>query len=111
MLKKKYIRLNTSFYIVFIFIVKKFNKEFKLYINYRAFNAFIVFNRNVSSLIKKTLIKFYATRIYNKFDIIIIFNEIRIKKNYKKRIIFFTRYDFYKYIIMLFDLYNAFATF
>ena len=76
MLNKKYIRLNILFYVVFVFIVKKFNKEFKFYINYRAFNTFIVFNRNASFLIKKILIKFYAIRIYNKFDIIIIFNKI-----------------------------------
>ena len=111
MLRKKYIRLNTLFYIAFIFIVKKLNKEFKLYVNYRTFNALIIFNRNASLLIKKILIKFYAIRIYNKFDIIIIFNEIRIKKDYKKRIAFLIKYDFYKYIIMLFDLYNVFITF
>ena len=111
MLKKKYIRLNTLFYIVFIFIVKKFNKGFKLYVNYRAFNVFIVFNRNALFLIKIFLIKFYAIRIYNKFDIIIIFNEIRVKKDYEKRIFFFTKYDFYKHMIILFDLYNVFVTF
>ena len=111
MLKKKYIQLNISLYIVFIFIIKKFNERFKLYINYRTFNTFIVLNRNASPLIKKILIKFYAIRIYNKFDIIIIFNEIRIKKDHKKRIFFFINYNFYEYIIMLFDLYNAFATF
>ena len=76
MLKKKYIRLSILSYIVFIFIVKKSDKGFKLYINYRIFNAFIVFNRNASLLIKKTLIKLYIIQIYNKFNIIIIFNEI-----------------------------------
>ena len=111
MLKKKYIRLSISSYIALIFIVKKFDKEFKFYVNYRAFNALIVFNRHVSLLIKKTLIKLYIIRIYNKFDIIIIFNEIRMKKDYKKKIVFLTKYDFYKYIIMLFNLYNAFITF
>ena len=34
-----------------------------------------------------------------------------MKKDYKKRIIFFMKYDFYKYMIMLFNLYNAFITF
>ena len=34
MLKKKYIRLSTSFYVVFILIVKKFNKGFRFYVNY-----------------------------------------------------------------------------
>ena len=66
-------------------MIKKFNKEFKFYINYRVFNVFIIFNRNASFLIKDILSKFYIIRIYNKFDIIIIFNEIRVKKNYKKK--------------------------
>ena len=111
MLKKKYIRSSISFYVVFIFIIKKFNEGFKLYIDYRALNAFIVFNRNASPLIKETLIKFCIIRIYNKFDIIIIFNEIRVKKDYKERITFFTKYNLYKYMIISFDLYNAFITF
>ena len=85
MLKKGYIQFNKLLNVVFIFIVKKFNKEFRFYINYRTLNAFIVFNRNAFSLIKKLFIKLYTIRIYNKFDIIIIFNNIRIKENYKKK--------------------------
>ena len=111
MLKKGYIQSSTSFYIVFVFIIKKPDEEFRFYINYRIFNALIVFNRNASLLIKKILIKLYIIRIYNKFDIIIIFNEIRIKENYKKKIVFFRKYNLYKYMIMLFNLYNAFITF
>ena len=75
-LNKEYIKFNILFYAILILIVKKLNREFKIYINYRIFNAFIVSNRNISLLIKKTLFKFYIIRIYNKFDIIIIFNEI-----------------------------------
>ena len=111
MLKKKYIRFNTSLYVILILIIKKSNKGFRLYVDYRAFNTFIVFNRNAPSLIKKTLIKFCVIRIYSKFDIIIAFNKIRIKKDHKKRIVFFIRYNFYEYIIMSFDLYNVFITF
>ena len=79
----------------------------KFYINYQALNTLIILNKNASLLIKKTLTNFCVTRIYNKFDIIIIFNEIRVKDNYKKRIIFFIKYDLYKYIIIFFKLYNA----
>ena len=111
MLKKKNIRFSTSFYVALVFIVKKLNEEFRFCVDYRAFNVFIVFNRNASLLIKKTLIKLCAIRIYNKFDIIIIFNKIRIKKEYEKKIIFFIKYNLYKYIIMSFNLYNVFITF
>ena len=87
--------------------MKKLDEEFRVYVNYRIFNALIILNRNISSLIKETLSKFYIIKIYNKFDIIIIFNEIRIKKNYKEKIIFLIKYKFYEYFIILFDLYNA----
>ena len=92
-------------------MVKKLNKIFKIYINYKIFNVFIIFNRNMSLLIKKTLFKFYIIKIYNKFDIIITFNEIRVKKNYKKKIAFFTKYKIYEYFIILFDFCNTLITF
>ena len=110
-LKKKYIRFNTSFYVISILIIKKFDKRFRFYVDYQALNVFIVFNQNAFSLIKETFIKFYAIRIYNKFDIIVVFNKIRIKKDYKKKITFLIKYDLYEYIIIFFNLCNALATF
>ena len=111
MLDKGYIKFNILFYVVFVFIVKKSDKELRFHVNYRAFNALIIFNRNASSLIKKTLVKFCAIKIYNKFDIIIVFNEIRVREDYKEKMIFFIKYDLYEYMIMFFDLCNASITF
>ena len=88
-LNKDYIKFNIFFYAASIFIVKKLNKKLKIYINYKVFNALIILNYNTSLLIKKTLFKFYIIKIYNEFDIIIIFNEIRIKKDYKKNRVFY----------------------
>ena len=79
--------------------------------NYRALNALIILNRNTLLLIKKTLAKLYAVKIYNKFDIIAAFNEIRVKKNYKKKTVFLTRYSLFEYIIISFKLYNISITF
>ena len=79
-LNKKYIRSNTSFYIILIFIVKKSNEKFCIYIDYKIFNILIIKNRNTFFLIKKILIKLCSIQIFNKFNIITIFNEIRIKK-------------------------------
>ena len=56
--------------------------------NYRILNALTISNRNIFLLIKEILAKLYAARIYNKFDIIVAFNEIRVKKDYKEKIIF-----------------------
>ena len=50
-------------------------------------------------------------RIYSKFNIIAAFNEIRVKKGYKKKITFLTRYNLFEYIIISFGLYNTSITF
>ena len=62
--------------------------------NYRALNALIIFNKNAFLLIKKTLAKLYVAKIYNKFNIIITFNKVRIRKEYKRKITFLTRYNY-----------------
>ena len=79
--------------------------------DYRAFNALIILNRNTLLLIKETLAKLYAARIYSKFDIIAAFNKIKVKKSYKKKIVFLTQYGLFEYIIIPFELYNASITF
>ena len=111
MLEKEYIRSSTLFYVVSILIVKKLDDGLRLCVNYRALNTLIISNRNASPLIKEILIKLYAARIYSKFDIIVIFNKIRVKDKHEKKMAFFTRYDLYEYIIISFKLYNASITF
>ena len=106
-LRKKYIRLSTLLYVALVLIIKKLDKELYIYINYRALNALIVKNRNISSLIREIIIKLYDIKIFIKFDIIVIFNKIRIKKDNKEKIVFLTRYNLFKYIIIFFKLYNA----
>ena len=111
MFDKEYIKSSTSSYIASIFIIKKSNEEFYIYIDYQTLNSLIVKNYNAFSLIKEILIKLCAAKIFNKFDIIIIFNEIRIKKRNKEKIIFLIRYNLFEYIIMLFELCNTLSTF
>ena len=106
-LDKKYIRLSISLYAIFILIVKKPNENLRVYVNYRAFNALIILNRNVLLFIKEILAKLYAARIYSKFNIIAIFNKIRIRRDYEYKTTFLTRYELFEYIIILFKLYNA----
>ena len=110
-LNKDYIKFNIFFYVILILIVKKPDRGFKIYINYKTLNVFIILNRNILSLIKETLFKFCIIKIYSKFDIIATFNEIRVKKGYKKKIAFFIKYKFYEYLIILFDFYNALTIF
>ena len=43
-LEKDYSRLSISLYIVFILIIKKLNRELRLYVDYRVLNALIISN-------------------------------------------------------------------
>ena len=52
---KNFIRNSISQYATFILIVKKLNRELRVCVNYRAFNALTIKNCNTSSLIKETL--------------------------------------------------------
>ena len=111
MLKKSFIRLNVSNYAFFVLIVKKFEKDLRVCMNYKIFNAFTIKNRNALSLIKKILTRLCVVKIYNKFDIIVVFNEIRVKKRDEKKTTFLTRYEFFEYVIMFFELCNALEIF
>ena len=79
--------------------------------NYRIFNKLIIKNRNVSFLIRDILIYLYYIKIYNKFDIIIVFNDIRIRFDDEKKIIFIIKYNLFEYVIISFELYNVLITF
>ena len=92
-------------------IIKKPDRGLRVYIDYRALNALTIPNRNAPPLIKETLAKLYAARIYSKFDIIAAFNKIRVREGHEHKTAFLTRYGLYEYTVILFGLYNALATF
>ena len=107
MLDKEYIRSSTSSYTALVLIVKKLDRGLRIYIDYRALNTLTIKNQNAPLLIRETITKLYAIKIFTKFDIIAAFNKIRIAKGDKKKTAFLTRYRLYKYTIILFGLYNA----
>ena len=98
-------------YVALVLIIKKSKNELKIYVNYKTLNVLTIKNRNALSFIKKTLTRLSSTKIYNKFNIIIAFNEIKIKKNNKHKIAFFTQYELFKYVVMLFKLCNTLKIF
>jgi len=82
-----------------------------IYINYRNFNTFTIKNCNTLLLIREILQKLYKIKYYNKFDIIVVFNKIRIYFNNKYKIVFIICYNLFKYIIISFKLYNTLIMF
>ena len=62
---------------------RKFNKNLRLYVNYRVFNAIIIKNRYSLPLIQKTLSRIYKIEIFIIFNIIVAFNKLRMIKGKK----------------------------
>ena len=110
-LEKEYIRFSISLYAILILIVKKLDEELQICIDYCVLNILTIKNRNILSLIRETIARLCAVRIFIKFDIIATFNEIRIKVKKKEKTIFLTRYKLFKYVIISFELYNASSIF
>ena len=110
MLGKGYIRPSTSPYAAPVLNVKKPDGGLRICIDYRALNALTIKNRNAPPLIRETLAKLCAARMFTKFDIIAAFNEIRMKEGDEEKTAFLTRYGLFEYVVMPFGLCNAPST-
>ena len=110
-LKKGYIRESTSpaRYLI-LFILKKDGK-LQLYVNYRQLNAITVKNRYALPLISELQDRFQGARYFTKLDVRGAYNLIRMKEGEEWKTAFRTRYSHYEYLVMLFGLTNAPATF
>ena len=111
MLGKGYIRPSTSPYAAPVLIVKKPDGGLRICIDYRALNALTIKNRNAPPLIRETMAKLCAAKVFTKFDIIAAFNEIRMATGDEEKTAFLTRYGLYEYTVMPFGLCNAPSTF
>ena len=111
MLKKNFIKFNIFLNTTSTLIIEKFDESLRVCVNYKIFNALTIKNCNALSIIKNILIRLYVVKFYNKFDIIVAFNEIRMKEDDEKKIAFLTRYKLFKYVVMSFEFCNAFETF
>jgi len=82
-----------------------------VYINYKSLNILTIKNCNTLLLIREILQQLYKIKYYNKFNIIVIFNKIRIYFNNKYKIVFIICYYLFKYIVISFKLYNILIIF
>ncbi len=80
-------------------------------VNYREFNKITKKNRYLFSLIKEMLDRLQKVIMFTKLDIRDIYHRIRIKKGDEWKIVFRTRYNYFKYIVIFFGLANALVIF
>ena len=110
-LAKDWIQYSTSSVGSFILFVSKKNNNLRLYVDYRGLNKVTIKNRHSLSLISETLDRLNEVKRFTKLDLKNTYHRIRIRKGDKWKTAFRTRYDHFEYLIMLFDLINASATF
>ena len=91
--------------------VKKFEENFRFYVNYRDLNVIIVKNRYFLLLISKNLNRLNRVKIFVKFNIIVVFNRFKIKKNDEFLIAFRTRFELFEYLIVSFELCDDLVSF
>lgn len=105
-LTKNFIQISSFFAIFSIFFVRKSDEELWFCVNYKNLNVMIIKNQYSLSLIRETLNWLIKVRYYIKLDIIVIFNKLRMTHEKEWKIAFQTRYELYKYNVLLFELIN-----
>jgi hypothetical protein len=111
-LNKKFIESSTTSYVSSILFANKFEKEFRFCVDYRKLNAIIKKNKYSILLITETIARLSKTKWMTKINIRHAFNRIRMhSKENENLIIFRTKYETYKYLIMFFELTNEWFIF
>ena len=106
-LNKNWIKFLMSFVNVSIFFVFKKDENLHLRINYKSLNAIIIKNRHFLSFITKTLNGLCEVKRFIKLKLKNGYHRIRIKKNDEWKTMFRTRYEYFEYHIMSFELINT----
>ena len=92
-----------------VLFVKKLREKIEFCIDYKRLNAIIKKDCYLILLIKETLAQFKNAKYFIKINIRQNFYWIKMFKDLEKLIIFLTRFDIFKYLVMPFDLYNELA--
>ncbi len=110
-LSKKFIWVSHFQIIISVLFIKKLEEKLYFCMNYWDLNVIIIKNQYSLSLISETLNHLSWVKIFIKLDIIFTFNCLQIKEEDEALIIFYTWFELFKYLVMLFDLCNEFILF
>ncbi len=110
-LSKDFIQVSRSQMIISVLFIKKLEEELCFCMNYQDLNAIIVKNQYSLSLISETLNHLNWAKIFIKLNIIFVFNRLWIKEEDEAFIVFCTRFELFKYLVMLFNLCNESVSF
>ena len=90
-----------------VLFVEKFEEKIRFYVDYKRLNTITKKDCYPILFIKKILVQLESAKYFIKIDICQTFYYIRMSKDSKKLTIFLTKFGIFKYLIILFDLYNG----
>src|SRR6185369_6990545 len=94
-----------------VLFVQKKEGTLRLCVDYQALNKITVKNRYLLPCINELLDKLVDAKYFTKIDLRSGYHQIRIKREDTLKTAFQTRYEHYEFLVMLFGLTNAPATF
>jgi len=110
-LAKEWIKYFVSSIDAFILFIFQKNDNLHLCMNYQDLNKIIVKNHHSLSLINETLNRLSKIKQFTKLDLKNVYHHFRIQHENEWKTTFCTHYDHFKYMIMSFNLINAFIIF
>ena len=94
-----------------VLFVHKSEDDLWFCVNYRDLNAIMIKNHYLLLLIREILNQMSKTQYFIKLDVITAFNKLQMIKKDEWLTVFCTHYDLYKYLVMLFELFNVSVSF
>ena len=110
-LAKDWIKHFVSLTDAFILFILKKNDSLHICMNYQDLNKITVKNRHSLSLISETLDRLNKVKQFTKLNLKNVYHCLRTQHEDEWKMTFYTCYDHFKYMIMLFDLINIFIIF
>jgi hypothetical protein len=111
-LEKEFIKVSSASFTSSVLFAKKSEEELRFCVDYRKLNAIIKKNRYSLSLIFELMTRLFKAKYMIKIDIRHAFNRIKMTtEDDEDLIIFRTRFESYKSLILSFELTNEFVTF